>query len=355
MKRIFFFLMAVLATVVAWAQAVPTHVSGHLDGVGDTIIFQHDDNSMEQGMTVGRTATKNGSFAFTVNIEHPVWLFFTDVEHSKHDDPVFQGVGFKMIPGEDAVVTGTLDDFKVGGSKIYEHFTEVQAPMAHLFKGYGPEKFDSLRQIYSAYCLDYIKSHPDDEVGVLLTEGIDDDAFNEALAVLTPTVREGRLASIIESRKQQREMSAAMEEAAAKIGEGTLAPDFTLTTIDGKPLQLSKLRGKYVVLDFWGTWCGPCMSGMPAMKACYEKHKGRFEMVSIDCHDAEQKWKDTVAKLGLAWTHVREGDDTPQVTSLYAVSGFPTKIVIDPSGQIISRTTGEDPAFYKLLDELLGK
>ncbi|MBM6992551.1 MAG: AhpC/TSA family protein [Prevotella sp.] len=355
MKRLLFLLLTVLVTVVAWAQAVPTHVSGHLDGVGDTIIFEHNDNSMEQGITVDSTVTKNGSFEFTVNIEHPAMLLFTDVEHSKSDNLVFQGVCFIIVPGEDAVVTGTLIDFKVGGSKIYERVTEVQAPMVQLFKGYGPEKFDSLRQIYSDHCLDYIKAHPDDEAGVLLAGGITDDAFNEALTVLTPTVREGRLASIIENRKKQMEMSAAAEKAAAKVGEGTMAPDFTLTTIDGKPLQLSKLRGKYVVLDFWGTWCAPCMSGMPAMKACYEKHKGQFEMVSIDCYDDEQKWKDTVAKLGLAWTQVRDGNETELVTSLYAVSGFPTKIVIDPNGQIISRTTGEDPEFYKLLDEVLGK
>ena len=355
MKRLLFSFAFVLFAIVIRSQGVPTHLSVYLDGIGDSVIFQYDDNSTGRGSTISRIATKNDSFDMTLDIAQPSALFFTDIEHSKLNNQVVRGVGFTLVPGENAVVTGTIDDYKVGGSKIYEHYAEVQAPMSHLFDGYGPEKFDSLSQIYSAYCLEYIKAHPDDEVGVLLLGGLGDDGFNVALPMFTPAVREGRLASIIENRKKQMEMNAVAAEAAAKIVEGAIAPDFALNTINGKPLQLSALRGKYVVLDFWGSWCAPCMNGMPAMKACYERHKGKLEMVSIDCQDTDEKWKETVKRLGLQWIQVREDENTSQVSQLYAVRGFPTKIVIDPNGQIVYCMTGEDPDLYTLLDDLLSK
>ena len=63
-----------------------------------------------------------------------------------------------------------------------------------------------------------------------------------------------------------------------------MAKDFTLKDINGNDLSLSNLRGKYVVLDFWGSWCGWCMKGLPDMKAAYEKHKDNLEILGIDCN-----------------------------------------------------------------------
>ena len=82
------------------------------------------------------------------------------------------------------------------------------------------------------------------------------------------------------------------------------APDFTLNDLDGRPLSLKSLRGKYVVLDFWGSWCGWCIKGIPAMKEYYEKYKGKFEILGIDCNDPEDKWKAAVEKYQLPWLHL---------------------------------------------------
>ena len=86
---------------------------------------------------------------------------------------------------------------------------------------------------------------------------------------------------------------------------GNLAPEFTLKDLDGKNFDLSSLRGKYVVLDFWGSWCGWCIKGIPEMKKAYEKYKGKIEFVGIDCNDTEDKWKKAVAEHQLPWINVR--------------------------------------------------
>lgn len=133
-----------------------------------------------------------------------------------------------------------------------------------------------------------------------------------------------------------------------------LAPDFTLTDINGKELSLSSLRGKYVVLDFWGSWCGWCIKGMPAMKEAYGKYKKKMEILGIDCNDSDEAWKAAVKKHELPWKHVYcpRGSKVP---SMYAIQGFPTKIVVDPKGKVVKVVVGEDPKFYDYLDELFGK
>lgn len=162
------------------------------------------------------------------------------------------------------------------------------------------------------------------------------------------------------SKKQQAEApaeTAAPEmtvESAAVEADGVEAPDFTLNDLSGKPLTLSSLRGKYVILDFWGSWCGWCIKGIPQMKEYYQKYAGKFEILGIDCNDPEEKWKAAVEKYELPWLHVYNPRDS-KVLETYEIQGFPTKIIIGPDGKIVKTIIGEDPAFYTFLDKLFGK
>ena len=141
---------------------------------------------------------------------------------------------------------------------------------------------------------------------------------------------------------------------AQTVSEGQDAPEFTLPTLDGNTLKLSDLRGKYVVLDFWGSWCVNCIKGFPEMAEYYGKYKDKMEILGVDCNDTEARWKAAVEKHNCPWKHVRqargEGD---QVTTMYGVKAFPTKVIINPEGKIAKIVVGEDPTFYTILDELL--
>ena len=136
--------------------------------------------------------------------------------------------------------------------------------------------------------------------------------------------------------------------------DAPVAFDFCLKDIEGKQFRLSSLRGKYVVLDFWGSWCYWCMKGMPEMKKYYARYADRLAIVGINCGDTEAKWKATVAKHELPWINVYcpDGDD---LLTEYDIQGFPTKIVISPDGKIINGVCGEDKSFYQCLDELLSE
>lgn len=134
--------------------------------------------------------------------------------------------------------------------------------------------------------------------------------------------------------------------------EGGEAPDFTLTDITGTDLRLSSLRGKYVILDFWGSWCGWCIKGMPAMKEAYQKYAGKLEILGVDCGDTDEKWKAAVSELQLPWKHVY-CPRTSNVPKMYDIQGFPTKVIISPEGKIIKIVIGEDPEFYTILEEVV--
>lgn len=145
----------------------------------------------------------------------------------------------------------------------------------------------------------------------------------------------------------------AEDEAVEVAIDGDMAPDFELPNLQGSTTKLSSLRGKYVVLDFWGSWCIWCIRGIPNMKTYYAKYKDKMEILGVDCRDSEDKWKAAVDEHQLPWLQVRCPDDKLQtIATQYNIEGFPTKVVVDPNGKIAKVVVGEDPAFYTYLDEL---
>ena len=91
-------------------------------------------------------------------------------------------------------------------------------------------------------------------------------------------------------------------ESTEVVAEDTdLAPDFELPNLQGATTKLSSLRGKYVVIDFWGSWCIWCIRGIPQMKTYYAKYKDKMEILGVDCRDTEDKWKAAVEEHQLPW------------------------------------------------------
>nr|WP_307985312.1 TlpA disulfide reductase family protein [uncultured Prevotella sp.] len=201
-----------------------------------------------------------------------------------------------------------------------------------------------------AAMIDYIKAHPSSDVSVALVTDMGLNSIEEGVKLLTDAARQSSIAplykNVLEEIKAYRE-----KKAKGMAMEGKPAPSFTLNDINGKPLKLESLRGKYVVLDFWGSWCGWCIKGIPEMKKYYDKYKDKMEILGIDCNDTEAKWKAAVAKHELAWKHVRNAGQT-DVTKLYYIQGYPTKIIVAPDGVVKKVAVGEDPEFYKYLDSL---
>ena len=212
---------------------------------------------------------------------------------------------------------------------------------------------------YQQALVDYLKAHASQDASVCLLSNISGlEKKKEAFMLLDASVREGRMRplydNMVAEEEEAQQAEAQEKEAMKKQAEGLEAPAFTLDDLNGKPLSLASLRGKYVVLDFWGSWCVWCIKGFPKMKEYYAKYPGKFEILGVDVNDTVEKWQAAVKKHELPWLHVYCPKDAT-VLSDFGVTGFPTKIIIGPDGKIVKSILGEDPAFYTLLDELFGK
>jgi peroxiredoxin len=120
---------------------------------------------------------------------------------------------------------------------------------------------------------------------------------------------------------------------------GDVAPAFDVPTLDGKSLKLSDLAGKYVLLDFWATWCGPCVGEIPNMKEVYDEFKDSsdFAMVALSLDGEEDTVKKFVAKEGLGWTQGFLGEwSKATLPDDYGVRGIPHIFLIGPDGKIVA-------------------
>ncbi len=146
----------------------------------------------------------------------------------------------------------------------------------------------------------------------------------------------------------------AMQEKNSRPRIGTTAPDFTLTSLDGKSVSLNSFRGKYVLVDFWASWCPPCRAENPNVVAAYEKFKDKnFTILGVSLDNDKAKWQEAVVKDKLGWTHVSDlqGWESP-VAASYGIQSIPANVLIDTNGKIIAIDLRGDALERTLADKL---
>ena len=371
MKTLILFVLTMFSQTVFAGEPGKLHITGKLAGTSDTIEVRVMDT---QGHFFGEknVLTKDNTFDFTVDIQEVCRVMITNL---KNGQPGGWSLSVFAVPGDDCHITGTLGgEFHYNGTGFYKDYNEMDQVLAPVIRerealneeanrmvqegksreearAYYNSKINDVKKRIADARLDFIMTHPDNEANALLIGQIDPEKVHEAYNVLSERLRNGRMAPTFQQALAQADYQMAQLEMAKSIAPGKPAPQFTLNDINGKPLSLSSFRGKYVLLDFWGSWCVWCIKGFPDMKKYYDKYKGKFEIIGIDCNDTEEKWKEAVKKHELPWLHVYN-PSTSDLTTRYVLKGYPTKIMIDPEGNIHKVVTGEDPAFYTYLDEL---
>ena len=353
------------------------HLTAQLKELTDSVVIlpMYFGDWQRNGMQ--KYALKDGKLDITLPLDKPQNLVL--MRPGDH----YHSVSIPAMAGEFANLTGSFADMKISGSNFYEQYAPIgeklnmyQAKMSDDRDAYEKEYqrlvknekknrkqmdankaayIESQEKLYAELkkeMTDYIKSHPSSEVSATLLQVVESDSLESVVKKFNYYVRNGRMKPVIDAMLKNAENERLAKEAKEAIKPGVLAPDFTLDDINGKPFTLSSLRGKYVVLDFWGSWCGWCIKGMPDMKKYYDKYRGKFEIVGVDCNDSVEKWKKAVKDNELPWLHVynKAADGTPEK---YAVEGYPTKVIINPDGTINKIIVGESQDFYNYMDELM--
>ncbi|WP_207503464.1 TlpA disulfide reductase family protein [Telluribacter humicola] len=139
------------------------------------------------------------------------------------------------------------------------------------------------------------------------------------------------------------------------IAVGDVAPDFTLNSPDGTPISLSSLRGKYVLIDFWAAWCGPCRMENPNVVKMYNKYKDKgFTIFGVSLDSSKDAWLGAIKKDGLPWHHGSELKKwNSEVAQTYGVNAIPATYLLDKEGKVIAKNL-RGASLENKLAELLG-
>ena len=122
---------------------------------------------------------------------------------------------------------------------------------------------------------------------------------------------------------------------------GTVAPEFTLTSLDGKSVELSSFRGKPVFLNFWATWCPPCRAEMPDMSKLKAEMGDTIHIVGVNMKETPDKVKPYVTENGCDWLHLLDEDGA--IGKAYGVRGIPASYFLDAKGVIVGKQVGGIP------------
>lgn len=142
-------------------------------------------------------------------------------------------------------------------------------------------------------------------------------------------------------------------EGARSAVVGAKCPEIKGTDQFGKAFSLKDVKGKYIIIDFWGTWCSACLAGTPHMKAFRDKHADKLQIVGVANDKNVEAWKACIERNGMNWPNVMQGKGDQDYVAKFNVQGFPTKILVSPKGIILHRESGESDDFYKKVEELI--
>ena len=199
--------------------------------------------------------------------------------------------------------------------------------------------------------VNYVLSHPDSDGSVLLLSHV--EGFRngrKCLSAISERARNGNMKKLYDAYEagiKEFDSLTAKTREACTIGKE--AKDFTLEDINGHQQTLSSLRGRYVLLDFWGSWCVNCIAAFPDMKAFYEHYRDKLEILGVAFHDTKDKWKAAVEKNKLPWKLVIDTEGADSVAERYGIIAAPTYVLIDPEGKVVEWTIGSHESIEEYL------
>ena len=363
-----------LTSSLAIAQKKSFHIKGNVGTTGINKLYFVISNFQKLPNEKAREIEiKEGKFSFSGDITEPVPAYLSA------SDKVQPGAGeslqFILDEGEititiadklsGALVKGSqanddFQNFQKDQAKYSETFnrlnTEAQAELSKgvsqdsLQAKYGP-LFNEAQKEMISFQESFIRQNPRAYISLLLIPQFGQLTQNyikadSLLNSLDPALKAGKAGVEISNHLKKEK----------KTSLGALAPDFSLSDTSGKKVSLSSLKGKYVLLDFWASWCGPCRQENPNVVEAYRTFKNKgFTVFGVSLDREKKNWLKAIKDDNLTWSHVSDLKFwSSEAAVLYGITAIPRNFLLDPQGRIIARDL-RGPALIEKLNEVMKK
>ncbi len=361
-KFLIILLLLPIVTLGQTSKKAGFTINGKLEGFADGTEIQLIQNGEAVVMTKAKLA--GGKFVLKGNVMEPILCYL--MVGTEKPAEIYVENGSITVKGKKA----SPPVFEISGSvsnKEFTDFTKKFIPIAQQLNALastinstmpGPDR-DGLMKTYTA-AQENIQKEIDKFVAEKKKSAVAAFVLN-ATFDFNPdvTILEKRF-NLLDASVKKLEAGKQLEQfiAEKKIGAiGTEAMDFTQPDTAGTAVSLSSFRGKYVLVDFWASWCGPCRNENPNVVENYNKFKAKnFTVlgVSLDRPGQKEKWINAIQEDNLTWTHVSDLQFWNNAAAkLYHIQGIPQNILVDPQGMIVAKNL-RGPALEEKLCEIFG-
>ncbi|GAA0551143.1 TlpA disulfide reductase family protein [Chitinophaga japonensis] len=343
-------------------------LNGKLEGMDSGVIYlsRADNNSVAPDSAI----IQDGAFSFTGSIREPLLyllkpsgakygkIFYLEsglTTFAGHKDSLHQAVvkggpsqevytGFYNIAWKPVVdsagrIYKRLDIANQGGKKELDPVTR---------KAFDAD-FASLDKFNDSIVSAYVKQHAQSPAAA--------NIILERYITYQQTAKARQLFATLSKDVQQsyygRQVAKALE-IDGRTAPGKIAPDFTMQDTSGKTVTLSALRGRYVLVDFWASWCGPCRKENPNVVAAYNKfHEKGFDIIGVSLDDKKERWLKAIRADKLTWLHVSDLKGwANDAAAAYGVKSVPANFLLDKEGRVVARNLRGEELEKKLAEVL---
>ncbi|MDB5231265.1 MAG: Thiol-disulfide isomerase or thioredoxin [Chitinophagaceae bacterium] len=377
MKRLFLFLALAICTNGFSQTGKEFIIKGSIEGQDDgSLVLNYPGVN---GKVVRDTAyITKGNFRFKGMIAEPAIAGISGKTISRGmSDPNFTTIFIEPAAMEVKLKANDFKNAVVKGSRSQEEYTILNLSRKRIEEKYQKqldslrtekdhEKNAEVRERLAPYFREtdkdqvaFFRAHPRSYVTAYMLRMHIDDLSMDSLQFFYKN-----LGPVVQQSAYGKEVATEIMKLQAG-SPGSTAKEFTTVDINGNTISLAGFKGKYVLIDFWASWCVPCRKGSPHLKELYAKYKSRgMEIIGIADDDrAEDAWRKAIEKDGTGiWKHVRRGmkmvngeyDHSNDINEKFGIHTLPTRILLDPNGRIVGRFGEQEDELDKMLMKIFG-